>query len=79
MNYNKETIIELKANDPDTINIIQITDTHILDEGAPSFNDYDTSASLVNIIKEIKINESSTDLILLTGDLVHEPGCKTLY
>ncbi|MCZ6804154.1 MAG: 3',5'-cyclic-AMP phosphodiesterase [Proteobacteria bacterium] len=74
MNDNKETIIELKTNGPDTINVIQITDTHILDEGAPSFNDYDTSASLVNIIKEIKTNESSTDLILLTGDLVHGPA-----
>ncbi len=68
-----ETIIELKTNVPETINIIQITDTHILDVGAPSFNDYDTSASLIKVIEEIKENESDTDLILLTGDLVHEP------
>jgi 3',5'-cyclic-AMP phosphodiesterase len=68
-----ETITDLIASDPDTINIIQITDTHILDDGGPSFSDYDTSASLHRIVEEIGINESDADLILLTGDLVHEP------
>ena len=73
-----ETITDIVSTIPDTINVIQITDTHILDEGAPSFSDYDTSASLVKVVKEIKKNESDADLILLTGDLVHE-STKTSY
>lgn len=43
-----------------------------MDDGAPSFNDFDTSASLLQLINNLKKNESNADLILLTGDLVHE-------
>jgi Icc protein len=68
-----ETITKRETKVPDNINIIQITDTHILDDGAPSFNDYDTSASLMRVIDKIIASESDADLILLTGDLVHEP------
>ncbi len=56
----------------DSIKIIQITDTHIMDDGAPSFEDFDTSASLIRVIDNIKNNEADADLVLLTGDLVHE-------
>jgi len=73
-----ETTTKRSKNAPDRINVIQITDTHILDDGAPSFNDYDTSASLMRVINEILESESDADLILLTGDLVHEPT-KTAY
>ncbi len=62
----------VKTKTTDSIKIIQITDTHIMDDDAPSFNDFDTSASLVQIIKKINKDESDADLILLTGDLVHE-------
>ncbi|MAS82244.1 MAG: phosphodiesterase [Legionellales bacterium] len=55
------------------ISVIQITDTHIFDDGTSSFNDYDTSASLMRVINKIIESESDVDLILLTGDLVHEP------
>ncbi len=68
-----EAITRLTPNDPEKINIIQITDTHILDDGAPSFNDFDTSASLLKVLDKIKQSETDADLILLTGDLVHEP------
>jgi len=73
-----ETRTKINSKDPESINIIQITDTHILDDGAPSFNDYDTSASLESVINKIIESESDADLILLTGDLVHEPT-KTSY
>ena len=73
-----ETTTKQSTKAPDRINIIQITDTHILDDGAPSFNDYDTSASLVRVINKILESESDADLILLTGDLVHE-ATKTSY
>jgi Icc protein len=62
----------------DTINLIQITDTHIMDDGMPSFNDFDTSASLEKIVEKIKENEADADCILLTGDLVHE-ATKSAY
>jgi 3',5'-cyclic-AMP phosphodiesterase len=62
----------------DSIKLIQITDTHIMDDGAPSFNDFDTSKSLSNIIKKIKKDESNIDCVLLTGDLVHE-ATKSAY
>ena len=62
----------------DKITVIQITDTHILDDGSSSFNDYDTSASLMRVINKIIESESDVDLILLTGDLVHEPT-RTYY
>ncbi len=55
------------------IKLIQITDTHIMDEGAPSFNDFDTSTSLHNVIDSLNKNDSDADFVLLTGDLVHEP------
>jgi 3',5'-cyclic-AMP phosphodiesterase len=55
------------------VKIVQITDTHILDDDAPSFNDFDTSASLIRTIDKIIENEADADLILLTGDLIHEP------
>ena len=75
MTESTETTPKLRSN---TINIVQITDTHILDDGAPSFNDYDTSASLMRVVDKIIKSESDADLILLTGDLVHEPT-KTAY
>lgn len=59
-----ETTTKRSTNAPDRINIIQITDTHILDDGAPSFNDYDTSASLMRVINKILESESDADLIL---------------
>jgi 3',5'-cyclic-AMP phosphodiesterase len=62
----------------DSIKLIQITDTHIMDDGAPSFNDFDTSESLSNIIKKIREDESNIDCVLLTGDLVHE-ATKSAY
>lgn len=71
-------VIELKKPVADSIKVIQITDTHIMDDGAPSFNDFDTSASLQSIIEKIKDDELDADFILLTGDLVHE-ATKTSY
>ncbi len=69
-------IVKLKSTG--SIKIIQITDTHIFDDGADSFNEFDTSASLQQIIEKIRINESDADLVLLTGDLVHE-ATKSAY
>lgn len=70
--FNKE-ITELSVKSNSEITLVQITDTHILDEGATSFDGYDTAASLNKVIEKIKTNEKNADLLLLTGDLVHEP------
>jgi Icc protein len=73
-----ETISKEKIKDSGIIKIIQITDTHILDDNAPSFNDFDTSESLKRVLEAIRKNEADADLILLTGDLVHE-ATETAY
>lgn len=58
------------------ISLIQITDTHILDEGMQprSFEGFDTSESLKRVVTKIKSDENNAECILLTGDLVHEPA-----
>ncbi|MCG8378997.1 MAG: 3',5'-cyclic-AMP phosphodiesterase [Proteobacteria bacterium] len=73
MNNLKESISQLVSKDENAISLIQITDTHILTEGGESFNDYDTTESLRQVINRIKTKETEADLILVTGDLVHEP------
>ena len=64
---------KLTTHNPQAIKFIQITDTHILDDNAESFNDFDTSASLKRVVEHIKLKEREVDAVLLTGDLVHEP------
>lgn len=78
MNVADDEKHKLESGGSGLVSIIQITDTHILDDGAPTFNDFDTSASLIRVIEKIKKTETDADLILLTGDLVHEPT-RTAY
>lgn len=54
------------------MSIIQITDTHILSDPAGTFDGVDTAQTLSTVLTHIRANERS-DLVLLTGDLVHEP------
>ncbi|HIF51239.1 MAG TPA: 3',5'-cyclic-AMP phosphodiesterase [Thiotrichaceae bacterium] len=72
----KGTVVLIKPGG--SIKIIQITDTHIIDDDAPLFSGFDTSVSLLQVIDNIRENESDADLILLTGDLIHE-ATKTSY
>ncbi len=64
---------EIRPNNPESLKLIQITDTHIIDDGKPLFNDFDTSASLTAVVETFSADESGVDLVLVTGDLVHEP------
>ena len=64
---------EIAPRQTDRVKVIQITDTHIVDENETLFNDFDSSASLKSVIDTIKTREDDADLVLLTGDLVHEP------
>lgn len=54
------------------VNIIQISDTHIQSDPAATFDEVDTAASLTAVMTHIRQYERP-DLMLLTGDLVHEP------
>jgi 3',5'-cyclic-AMP phosphodiesterase len=65
--------IEIIAHDPDCIRLLQITDTHIFESEDADFDGVDTSASLTAVINEIAEKEKQSDLVLVTGDLVHDP------
>lgn len=56
-----------------TVSIIQISDTHIEADPNARFDGIDCAATLKTVLTHINRHEDP-DLILLTGDLVHEPG-----
>ena len=55
-----------------SVNLVQISDTHILSDPAARFDDVDTAATLASVMAHISRHERP-DMMLLTGDLVHEP------
>lgn len=55
-----------------TVQIIQISDTHIQSDPAATFDGVDTATSLAAVMTHIRAHEQP-DLMLLTGDLVHDP------
>ncbi len=65
---------QIKPLDNKSIKIIQITDTHVLNDGESVFDDFDTSKSLSSVIDAIKRKEGDADAVLVTGDLVHTPS-----
>lgn len=54
------------------IRIIQITDTHILAREGDTFDKVDTGASLRAVIRLIQREPRPPDVLLATGDLVHD-------
>lgn len=56
------------------IRLAQITDTHILARQDETFMGVDTYASLAAVIAAIGELKPGPDLILVTGDLVHDPS-----
>jgi 3',5'-cyclic-AMP phosphodiesterase len=65
--------IKIVPRNPDCIRVIQITDTHIFTSAEADFDGLDTSASLGAVIDHIKHNRVKADMVLVTGDLVHDP------
>ena len=65
--------IEIKAHDPDCIRVVQITDTHIFALAGECFDGVDTTTSLDAVIAHIKQQETLADMVIVTGDLVHDP------
>ncbi|MEX2516977.1 MAG: phosphodiesterase [Gammaproteobacteria bacterium] len=55
------------------MNIIQISDTHILAKPGETFDGVDSAATLTAVLENINARSPSPDMILLTGDLVHDP------
>ena len=64
---------EITPADPDCIRIVQLTDTHILPADHRQFKGLDTAQTLAQVIAAINADADRPDLILATGDLVHEP------
>jgi 3',5'-cyclic-AMP phosphodiesterase len=65
--------IEIIAHDPDCIRLLQMTDTHIFASENADYDGVDTRASLKAVINQITEKEKQSDLVLVTGDLVHDP------
>lgn len=55
------------------MNIIQISDTHILARPGETFDGVDSALTLTAVLESINAHPTLPDLILLTGDLVHDP------
>lgn len=71
-----EQQILLQQSRQDYIDLIQLTDTHILSEKGETFDAIDTMLSLQQVIKYAQANIWPPDAVLLTGDLVHNPERK---
>lgn len=62
----------------DQIKMVQITDPHIFAEADDRFEGVDTKATLQTVIQAINDLQQQPDLILATGDLVHD-GVENAY
>ena len=60
-------------SDPDCIRIVQITDSHVYGTADQQFKGMDTATSLEQVVNVVKQDTEVPDLILATGDLVHDP------
>jgi len=55
-----------------TIKVLQITDTHLFSDRSGCLLGLNTEQSLSAIIADVRANHLQSDLILATGDLVHD-------
>ena len=60
-------------SDPDCIHVVQITDAHVYGSTSQQFKGVDTAAALERVVGAVKEDTEPPDLILATGDLVHDP------
>lgn len=65
--------ILLQQRQPDHVNLIQLTDSHIFSNPDDEFDGIDTASSFQKVIKLARSISWPPDAILLTGDLVHFP------
>lgn len=57
--------------------LVQLTDTHIVEPGERLYGKADTAAHLAGAVTQINAMDPQPDLILITGDLVENPGTAT--
>ncbi|MFQ5661021.1 MAG: 3',5'-cyclic-AMP phosphodiesterase [Gammaproteobacteria bacterium] len=65
--------VRIRQNNPDCLKLIQITDTHLFSKAEDRFDGFDTMASLRSVIAHINALAEPPDLVLVTGDLAHDP------
>lgn len=58
---------------PHRVRLLQLTDPHILGDRDARFDGMDTAASLDTVLAAVKALEDTPDVVLMTGDLAHEP------
>ncbi len=63
-----------ELSEKNSVNIIQLTDSHIFPDTSEEFDGINTASSLETVIQHINASAYQPDLILMTGDLVHEPS-----
>lgn len=54
--------------------LVQLTDTHIVDPGKLLYGKVDTATHLAEAVKQINRMFPQPDLVMITGDLVEQPG-----
>ncbi len=62
----------IRPSNPNYIRVVQITDTHIFEHSKDRFDGVDTGATLNAVIDHINKQPWSPDLVIVTGDLVHQ-------
>jgi len=65
--------VEIQSHAPDSIRIIQLTDTHISADENELFIGVQTSETLTGVIADVNLRESP-DIVIVTGDLVNIPS-----
>ena len=65
--------IHIAQANSDFIKVAQITDTHIFSDVEKRFDGTDTTETFTTVINCINEQAELPDIVLVTGDLVHEP------
>lgn len=59
-----------------TLRVVQITDTHLYADPDRQYYDVNTDATLRRVLARIAADEGDADLVLVTGDLVHDESAQ---
>lgn len=63
---------EIQPAAADGVNLVQISDTHLLGDPGARFDGVDTAVTLAGVVDAVGRLQPRPDAILLTGDLAHE-------
>lgn len=62
-----------ELHEKNTVKLIQLTDTHIFSDTEETFDGINTSVSLDAVIEHVNFSGFRPDIVIVTGDLVHDP------